>query len=147
MTNDQMKPTPKSLGYVMPAEWEHQEAVWLTWPHNELTWPNGMLADVEHTYVEFIRPLHSGQKIKLLVQNTEAEARIRLMLDREGIALSQIVFIAVAAEDSWIRDYGPTFVIHRQQRKLAMVNWTFNAWGNKYDDLIADDRIPCELNK
>ncbi len=147
MNNDQMKPTPKSLGYFMPAEWAPQDAVWLTWPHNELTWPGGMLAEVERTYVEFIRPLYSEQKIKLLVQNPEAEARVRLMLDREGIALSQIVFIPIAAEDSWIRDYGPTFVIHRERRNLAMVNWTFNAWGNKYDDLIGDDRIPRELNK
>jgi agmatine deiminase len=27
------------------------------------------------------------------------------------------------------------------------VKWKFNAWGNKYDDLIGDDRIPHELNK
>ena len=143
-----MKPqTPKSLGYRMPAEWEPQEAIWLTWPHNELTWPDGMLADVERTYVHIIRSLHTGQKIKLLVKDSDSEAKIRLMLDREGIALSQIVFVPVAAEDSWIRDYGPTFVINPRQRKLAMVKWRFNAWGDKYDDLIGDDRIPHELNK
>jgi agmatine deiminase len=141
------QPTPKSLGYRMPAEWEPQEAVWLTWPHNELTWPDGMLAEVERTYIEFIRPLHVAQKVKLLVGNAETEARIRLILERENIALSQIVFIPVAAEDSWIRDYGPTFIVHREQRRTAMVKWIFNAWGNKYDDLIKDDRIPRELNK
>jgi len=131
----------------MPAEWEPQEAIWLTWPHNELTWPDGMLADVERTYVHIIRSLHTGQKIKLLVRDSDSEAKIRLMLDREGIALSQIVFVSVAAEDSWIRDYGPTFVINPRQRQLAMVKWRFNVWGDKYDDLIGDDRIPHELNK
>jgi agmatine deiminase len=141
------QPTPKSLGYRMPAEWEHQEAIWLTWPHNVLTWPEGMLAEVEKTYVEIIRALHSGQKIKLLVPNIESERKIRLMLDRESIALSQIVFVPIDAEDSWIRDYGPTFVLNQQKHSLAMVKWIFNAWGNKYDDLIADDRIPHELNK
>jgi agmatine deiminase len=141
------QPTPKSLGYRMPAEWEPQEAIWLTWPHNELTWPEGMLAEVEKTYAEIIRALHSGQKIKLLVPNIESERKIRLMLDRESIALSQIVFVPIDAEDSWIRDYGPTFVLNPQQHRLAMVKWIFNAWGNKYDDLIADDRIPHELNK
>src|SRR5437763_776301 len=122
------RPTPKSLGYGMPAEWEPQEAVWLTWPHNELTWPDGMLADVERAYIEFIRPLHTAQKIKLLVKDSEAEFRIRLMLDREDVALSQIVFLPVAAEDSWIRDYGPTFVTNAEQCQLAMVKWIFNAW-------------------
>src|SRR5436190_21952943 len=131
----------------MPAEWEPQEAVWLAWPHNELTWPSGMLADVQRTYIDIIRALHTGQKIKLLVSNIESEAAVRLSLDREDVALSQIVFVRLAAEDSWIRDYGPTFVVNRQEHRLAMLNWIFNAWGNKYDDLIADDRIPAELNK
>jgi agmatine deiminase len=131
----------------MPAEWEPQEAIWLTWPHNELTWPGGMLEEVEQAYVQIIRALHTGQKVKLLVRDSESETRVRRALEREDIALSQIVFVPVAAEDSWIRDYGPTFVVNREQRHLAMVKWIFNAWGNKYDDLVGDDRIPPELNK
>jgi len=131
----------------MPAEWEPQEAVWLTWPHNQLTWPDGMLTEVERTYSEVIHALHSGQKIKLLVRNPQSELKIRMILERQGIALSQIVFVPLAAEDSWIRDYGPTFVIRPGRSPLAMVKWRFNAWGDKYDDLIGDDRIPGELNK
>jgi agmatine deiminase len=140
-------PTPKSQGYRMPAEWEPQEAIWLTWPHNDVTWPGGMLAQVEQSYVEIIEALHTGQKVRLLVKNFETEARVRLALEREDVALSQIVFMIQPTEDSWIRDYGPTFVVNPGQRKLAMVNWIFNAWGNKYDDLIGDDRIPAELNR
>ena len=60
-------PTPRSLGYHMPAEWEPQEAMWLSWPHNEVTWPDGMLLEVERSYIEIIRVLHTDQKIKLLV--------------------------------------------------------------------------------
>jgi len=140
-------PTPKSLGYRMPAEWEPQHAIWLTWPHNELTWPDGMLDDVRATYIEIIRALHTGQKIKLLVKDSDSQSAVRHTLEREGIGLTQVQFVLLAAEDSWIRDYGPTFVVNPRERRLAMINWTFNAWGNKYDDLIADDRIPAELNK
>jgi agmatine deiminase len=142
-----MKGSPKSLGYRMPAEWEPQEAIWLTWPHNELTWPDGILAEVERSYVEIVRALHTGQKVKLLVRDEKSEARVRLALDREDIALTQIVFMIIPAEDSWIRDYGPTFVVNAEERRLAMVKWIFNAWGNKYDDLIGDDRIPIEVNQ
>jgi agmatine deiminase len=140
-------PTPKSLGYRMPAEWEAQEGVWLTWPHNPLTWPGGMLAQVQQGYIEIIEALHTAQKVHLLVKDSRAESEVRLALERKDVALSQILFVRIAAEDSWIRDYGPTFVINSDQHRLAMVKWTFNAWGNKYDDLIADDRIPGELNK
>src|SRR5215831_2338778 len=139
--------TPKSLGFRMPAEWELQEAIWLTWPHNELTWPEGMLLEVEQSYIEIIRALHPHQKIKLIVRDVHTESRVRLALDREGVALSQVVFIVLAAEDSWIRDYGPTFLVNPQRRQLGMVKWIFNAWGNRYDDLIADDRIPRVLNE
>ena len=38
--------TPRGLGYRMPAEWEPQDAIWLSWPHNEVTWPDGMLTDL-----------------------------------------------------------------------------------------------------
>src|SRR5207253_392327 len=36
---------------------------------------------------------------------------------------------------------------NNQTHQLAMVKWIFNAWGDKYDDLLADNRIPHEINK
>jgi agmatine deiminase len=134
-------------GFHMPAEWEPQEAIWLAWPHNPLTWPDAMLAEVEDSYIEIIRALHADQKIKLLVRDREAEARVGSILRNSGIELSQVVFFDIPAEDSWIRDYGPTFVVNRESRQLAMVKWTFNAWGKKYDDLLADNGIPYQMNR
>jgi agmatine deiminase len=32
------------------------------------------------------------------------------------------------------------------EKKLAMVNWIFNAWGEKYPELMGDTRIPCIIN-
>ncbi|HYR92351.1 MAG TPA: agmatine deiminase family protein [Terriglobia bacterium] len=139
--------TPRSLGYRMPAEWEPQDAIWLSWPHNELTWPEGLLADVERAYVEIIVALHPAQKIKLLVRDAEAEANIGGTLKRAGVAPAQVIFFQIPTEDSWIRDYGPTFVVNDRARELAMVKWTFNAWGEKYEDLIADNKIPYEMNR
>ena len=31
--------TPRELGFRMPAEWEKQAAIWLTWPTNPALWP------------------------------------------------------------------------------------------------------------
>jgi agmatine deiminase len=131
----------------MPPEWEPQEAIWLSWPHNEVTWPDGRLAEVELTYAETILALHTDQKIKLLVRNPDAEANVRDMLTRARVALAQVIFFQIPTEDSWIRDYGPTFVVNDNSRDLAMLKWIFNAWGNKYDDLLADNKIPYELNR
>jgi agmatine deiminase len=140
-------PTPQSLGFRMPAEWEPQEAVWLSWPHNEVTWPGGMVVEVERSYIAIIRALHTEQKIKLLVTNAEAEEKIRKTLQNAGIDLAQVILFQIATEDAWIRDYGPTFLVNTRLQQVAMVKWIFNAWGNKYDDLLADNRIPYELNR
>jgi agmatine deiminase len=140
-----MSATPRALGYHMPAEWEPQEAIWLSWPHNETTWPGALLAEVQRSYAEIIQALHRQQKIKLLVRDAGAEEQVRNILGGFNVQLSQVVFFHIASEDAWIRDYGPTFVV--KNGELAMVKWTFNAWGNKYDDLLNDTRIPYELNR
>ena len=141
------QPTPRSLGYRMPAEWEPQEAIWLAWPHNEMTWPEGILTQVEASYVEIIRALHLHQKIKLLVNDAEAEARVRGMLIDAGVRIMLPIFLQVPTEDAWIRDYGPTFVVNSHSRQLAMLKWNFNAWGEKYNDALVDEQVPYVLNK
>src|SRR5207253_10808736 len=79
--------TPRSQGYRMPAEWEPQEAIWLSWPHNELTWPGPMLTKVERTYTEIIEALHTGQKIKLLVKGSDSQTRVGGLLKGHGVDL------------------------------------------------------------
>ncbi|HLD18485.1 MAG TPA: agmatine deiminase family protein, partial [Candidatus Nanoarchaeia archaeon] len=35
----------------MPAEWEKHDAIWLSWPHDPITFPE-RVEKVEKTYVE-----------------------------------------------------------------------------------------------
>lgn len=151
--------TPKQLGFRMPAEWEKQESIWLSWPHNLETWPT-QLKEVEDIYAQFIKALHTGQKINLLVNDKEEQLKVETKLKNTAINLSQIIFHQIKTADTWIRDYGPTFVVNDSLKNanknsnanpsnqaLAMVKWTFNAWGNKYDDLLPDNNVPYEINK
>ncbi len=135
--------TPIDEGYRMPAEWEEQEAVWISWPHNEITWP-GLVNEVEQTYIKFVEAIHEGQIVRILVNDAKTQARVEMLLGDAGINVTQIEFFKIKNVDAWIRDYGPTFVV--KDRKIAIVNWTFNAWGNKYEDLLADNKIPHEMN-
>ena len=41
----------------------------------------------------------------------------------------------------------PTFVVNPALRRSAMVRWDFNAWGGKYEDQIADGKIPADMNR
>ncbi len=142
------KITPSKLGYRMPAEWELQEALWLALPHNEDTWPE-MISKVENSYVQFIKAIHKGQKVKILVNNQDLELRFKEKLSKAGIGLSQIIFYQIKNHDSWIRDYGPVFVINDQEKQIGIVKWTFNAWGGKYDnyDSKLDNNVTYRINK
>ncbi len=138
---------PNELGYRMPAEWETQEALWIAWPHNEDTWPKVMLEAVENSYIHFVKAVHSGQKVKILVNDSLIEKNLQNRLEQNNINLEKIDFYQINNADAWIRDYGPTFAVNSKEKKLAMVKWIFNAWGNKYDDLKQDNDVPYEMNK
>ena len=45
--------TPAALGFRMPAEWEPQAAVWLSWPHKYASWP-GQFRPVPYTFARIV---------------------------------------------------------------------------------------------
>ncbi|HVL88205.1 MAG TPA: agmatine deiminase family protein [Candidatus Thermoplasmatota archaeon] len=130
-------PTPRELGYAMPAEWAPQETVWLAWPHDPLTFP-GRIPQVETIYHQAIRALTRNGRVDLLVSNADERQRVEAWASREGVGNLRLHDVPVA--DVWIRDYGPTFV--RGPRGVAMVDWLFNAWGDKYPTLRPDGVVP-----
>ncbi|MDR0318583.1 MAG: agmatine deiminase family protein [Nitrososphaerota archaeon] len=138
--------TPVELGYRMPAEWERHDAIWLSWPHDPLTFPD-CVEKVEDTYVQIIKEVHESEKVNLFVKNQEMKEKVTRMLQAVNANFSNIAFHMFDYADVWFRDYGPTFIINDKQQKLAMVNWIFNCWGEKYDDLLKDKDIPQVMNK
>lgn len=139
-----MPPTPRELGYRMPAEWEPHESTWLAWPHDPLTWP-GRVPVVEDRYVEMIRAVSRHERVDLLVKDEALESKVAGRLRDERI--KNVVLHRVPTADSWIRDYGPNFLKREQQNKVdvAYNRWIFNAWGGKYETLLPDDGIPERL--
>ncbi len=137
--------TPRQLGFRMPAEWHPHQATWLAWPTDPKTWPE-RLPQVERIFIQMIGHLTPGEQVCLLVDDAETEQRVRQLLIRAQIAVSNVRFFVVPTADAWIRDYGPNFLIRNQgQPPLAYNDWGFNAWGNKYPELLIDDRIPAQL--
>jgi agmatine deiminase len=131
----------------MPAEWEPQEAVWLSWPANPETWPPHLLAGARRAYVEVIRSLAPSQAVCLLAANADAGAEAASELTATGVDTSGVRVHEIPTTDTWIRDYGPTFLLNDESGEVGMVEWRFNAWGDKYDDLQADDGIPSRINR
>ncbi|WP_292346541.1 agmatine/peptidylarginine deiminase, partial [Methanoregula sp. PtaB.Bin085] len=137
--------TPRNRGFHMPAEWEPHDAVWISWPHNELTFPR--LADVENACFAFIMAVHASERVEVFVPTAVIHRRVRARLREMGADMTRIVLHTSEYSDVWIRDYGPTFVVNRALRRIAMVRWNFNAWGNKYENQLADGKMPHTMNR
>jgi agmatine deiminase len=139
------KDTPLKLGYHMPAEWEKHDAIWLSWPYDLNSFPQ--INQVEKTYVSIIKAIHESETVNLLVTDETMMLRAVALLKNAGLKLGRLRLHQIEYADVWFRDYGPTYVVNSASKKLAMVNWIFNAWGKKYTELMRDARIPCQINE
>jgi len=137
--------TPRELGYCMPAEWCKHEAIWLAWPHDPTTFLSGV-EKVEETYVQIVKLIHKEEFVNLFVKDNIMKEKITDLFVKNEIGLERIRFFEFEYADVWFRDYGPIFVMNREQ-KLAMVRWIFNSWGEKYEELLKDGQIPQVINK
>ncbi|HWP84215.1 MAG TPA: agmatine deiminase family protein [Terriglobia bacterium] len=138
------EPSPRAMGYHMPAEWEPHEAVWLAWPHDTTSFP--YLEEAEAAVAHFIREIHDSERVELLVLDTAMRERVAALLRVHRVEMSRLRFHLHDYADIWFRDYGPIFVVNRGARQLALIKWVFNAWGNKYETLLKDNQIPYFMN-
>ena len=132
--------TPRELGYRMPAEWDQHDATWLAWPHNPEDWP-GKFQAIPWLYAEIVRLLSARERVHLLVEDDKQEGRASSVLERAHANLDNVSFHQWPTDRVWTRDSGPIFVSN-QQGRVALTNWSFNAWA-KYPDWHLDDQIPA----
>ncbi len=132
--------TPFEDGYRFPAEWEPHEATWLTYPHNDDSFP-GKLESVYPSYLRFIAEIAKSEKVRINVPATFRDQLIR-QLDETCVDSGQVEIFERESNDVWCRDHGPAFVVKDEPvRQKAIVDWEFNAWGGKYSH-DADNLIP-----
>jgi agmatine deiminase len=163
--------TPAGLGYYMPAEWRRHKATWLSWPKDPETWPD-RVPQVEDIFLQMMAALSPHETVNLLVDDQASEETVRARCDFKGA--ESIHFHRLPTVDSWIRDYGPNFLVKNKTmsdklqfvadspndpigsendklkfvgKALAYNDWIFNAWGNKYEELKKDDSIPAHLEE
>lgn len=134
--------TPKELGYYFPAEWHPHTATWLSWPHKEASWP-GKINTVYGPYAKFIKAVSEGELVCINVADAVMEAFAKEQLVKEGVDLNRIRFYHQPTNDAWCRDHGPAFLINPSAaEKKVIVDWGYNAWGDKYPPYDLDDVIP-----
>ncbi len=145
-------PVHKHLHF--PAEFEPQAALWLSWPHKEASWP-GKMETIYDPYSEFILQIADHQKVNINVTDETMKEfaldKIRNSAYAQNVnvekLLENVAFFFHPTNDAWCRDHGPAFVVNRETGEKAIVDWGYNAWGNKYPPFDLDDDIPTKIGQ
>ena len=136
--------TPKEQNYYMPAEWATHKATWLSYPHNEDSWP-GKIETIFPSYHIFIKTLAEAEDVHINVQDEAMRQHVAQALEVVGTDMNRIIFHLFPTNDAWCRDHGPAYLLNRDNPgQHAIVNWNHNAWGGKYPYEL-DTQIPVHI--
>jgi len=122
----------------LPAEWEPQSAVQLTWPHENTDW-SPLLAEVEPVFDAIAVAIAKRETVLIACEDPEY---ITDRLTRAGADPARVRAYRVPSNDTWARDHGPITVLRNGQPLL--LDFSFNGWGGKYDADL-DDAITLNL--
>jgi agmatine deiminase len=121
--------------WYMPAEWEKHRGMLMQWPTE--IFKEGR-AEARAAYAEVAKKIAEHEKVYLIVRSD-------LIEEAKSFCSGNIEFLEMEHDDAWARDSCPTFV--RTKDKLAMVNWIFNSWGQKFAKWDNDNLIPKRLSE
>ena len=127
----------------MPAEWEPQSAIWLSWPHRQKTWPRNY-TPIPAKFAEIAATISRYEPVRFNIAKALHATALR-QLNRAKADLSRIEIFAHSTDDAWCRDHGPIFVKNDRTGEVAVTDWQFNAWGGKYPKFKADNAIPGKI--
>ena len=105
MTNNQRV---TAAAWRLPAEWEPQEGVQLTWPHAATDWAP-ILDEITATYEVMAREIDRRERL--------------LVVGEKGLPLP--------SNDTWARDHGFISLIDDQGHR-RLLDFCFNGWGEKF---------------
>lgn len=140
-----MPPNPAELGYVMPAEWSRQEAVWLSWPvADPRHWGGVKKVRIDEIFASLVALISRFEIVRINVTPGEA-TQVRKACLTAGAVPERIELFDHAHDDVWCRDHGPIFLKHRETGEVVISDWMFNAWGGKFPPWDADNSIPSQI--
>ena len=122
---------------VIPAEWEKQRCVLMSFPHEETDWAEG---DLEASLTPFIRTAQAiayGEAVYITCKDKKKIASL-------FCSTRNMTFIELPTNDTWIRDYG--YISLREEDQVKLLNFTFDGWGGKFEATL-DNNVNKTLHK
>ncbi len=132
-----------NTGYTMPAEWQPHEGTWLQWPQNRIE--PGYEMKQEYTWLKMVAALYQHENVHIVTGDERQRDHVARQLDYFGIGHDKVDLFIIPLNDLWARDNGPIFVFNDQD-DLAITNWTFNGWGQRFDH-EQDNQVPVSIGE
>ncbi len=130
-------PAPRRL----PAEWEPQSAVMITWPHAGTDWVR-LLPEVEAVYDRIAAAVTAREHLLVACHDADLARQVTERLTRLGLDSARVVAGVAPSDDTWARDHGPIAV--ETPAGPELLDFGFNGWGGKFA-AERDDDIPSAL--
>lgn len=108
----------------MPAEWEQQSMIQLTWPHKDTDWAP-MLDEITETYIQMAREIARREPLLIVVPS-------RSDLPQEIQELENTTIIECPTNDTWARDHGFITILGENTEENILLDFQFNGWGKKF---------------
>jgi len=126
--------TPRADGFIMPAEYEPHERCLIAWPTRTREYWGDHYMLAQHTYAAVAQAIARFEPVTVVARPGEGVAA------RSYCGSGDIEVVELPLDDSWIRDSGPNFVRH-PSGEVAMADFAFNSWGERYLPYDDDARI------
>ncbi|SCZ67712.1 agmatine deiminase family protein [Thiohalomonas denitrificans] len=127
----------------LPAEWERQDGLLLTWPHAHSDWGD-RLAEVEPVFVAITRAVAEHERVLISCFDPAHRTRVRQLLEKGKVSMDRVALFTVPSNDVWVRDHGPVTVIRNGSPLL--LDFGFNGWGRKYEYRL-DNQVSRNLER
>lgn len=126
--------------YRLPAEWEKQALVQLTWPHAATDWADS-LEEAEECFLNLAREI--CRREPLLVITPEPDA-VKTLFAHKGVTGHEVIFLQCPTNDTWARDHGFLTLVNEGGAPPMLTDFRFNGWGLKFAAHL-DNRINRRL--
>jgi agmatine/peptidylarginine deiminase len=119
--------------YRLPAEWEPQSFVQLTWPHEETDWAD-YLDEAYRCYLNLAREILRYEDLLIVTQDPIG---VQQQLLEAGISTSQetkhrVQIVSAPLNDTWARDHGFLTLLPTTEGNPLLCDFCFNGWGLKF---------------
>jgi agmatine deiminase len=127
---------PADDGFRLTADWAPHSRCWMAWPVRSEAWGDHMGAARE-AVGEVAAAIARFEPVTMIAKPTKV-AEVSLL------TASGVASFSLPQDDSWLRDFGPSFVVSGSGH-VAGVHWRWNAWGGRYIEIDGDIQIPERL--